>query len=163
MNRKRLLAFLCLLIGSVAHAQQPSTIPAQRADVPLRIIDVHTHASFSDAIQRGRGIPQTEEQYFKEWKEAGVVGAVAHTSQTGTNYFDLKKKNVIYCAGIGDATDLKEVETGLRSGKYGCMKIYLGYVHRFAYDAAYEPVYKLAEKYDVAVVFHTGDTYSTRA
>jgi predicted TIM-barrel fold metal-dependent hydrolase len=36
-------------------------------------------------------------------------------------------------------------------------------VHRFAYDQAYEPIYKLAEKYDVPVVYHTGDTYSTRA
>jgi len=163
MNRKRLIAFLCLLIGSVAHAQQPSTIPAQRADVPLRIIDVHTHASFSDAIQRGRGIPQTEAQYFKEWQEAGVVGAVAHTSQTGGSSFNLKNRNVIYCAGIGLETKLNEIEAGLQAKKYGCIKIYLGYVHRYAYDVVYAPFYKLAEKYDVAVVFHTGDTDSTKA
>ena len=161
MSRNYFITFLLMLFASTSLAQQPTSSSQTESNLP--IIDVHTHTPFDGTIQRDRGIPQTEEQYFKEWKEAGVVGAVAHTSQTGTNYFDLKKKNVIYCAGIGDATDLKEVETGLRSGKYGCMKIYLGYVHRFAYDAAYEPVYKLAEKYDVAVVFHTGDTYSTRA
>ena len=36
-------------------------------------------------------------------------------------------------------------------------------MHRYAYDQQYEPVYKLAEKYDVPVVFHTGDTYSAGA
>jgi hypothetical protein len=39
----------------------------------------------------------------------------------------------------------------------------LGYVHRYAYDRQYEPIYRLAQKYDVPVVFHTGDTNSVRA
>jgi uncharacterized protein len=51
----------------------------------------------------------------------------------------------------------------LKSGRFACIKIYLGYVHQFAYDKNYEPAYKLAEKYNVPVVFHTGDTYSTEA
>jgi predicted TIM-barrel fold metal-dependent hydrolase len=45
----------------------------------------------------------------------------------------------------------------------GCIKIYLGYTHRYASDRQYEPVYALAQKYDVPVVFHTGDTYSKTA
>jgi len=155
MNTKLLCAFLVLLINSTVCPQQPAT------DSSLPIIDVHTHTPFKTPNQRG--IQQTEDQYFKEWQEAGVVGAVAHTSQTGANYFDLKKRNVIYCAGIGEQTNPLEIEQGLRSGKYGCMKIYLGYVHRFAADPRYQRFYKLAEKYDVAVVFHTGDTDSTKA
>jgi hypothetical protein len=129
----------------------------------LQIIDAHTHADFSGGTERTSGIPKTEAQYFKEWREAGIVGAVAHTSMRGGNSLHLKGRNVIYCAGIGIDIDVRAVNSGLKSGKYGCIKIYLGYVHRYAYDRQYEPVYKLAEKYDVPVVFHTGDTYSTRA
>ncbi|MES2962960.1 MAG: amidohydrolase family protein, partial [Bdellovibrionota bacterium] len=51
------------------------------------------------------------------------------------------------------------LESQLKSGRYGCIKVYLGYIYQYAYDKNYEPAYKLAEKYDVPVVFHTGDTY----
>ena len=39
------------------------------------------------------------------------------------------------------------------------MKIYLGYIARYASDPHYRPAYRLAEKHGVPVVFHTGDTY----
>jgi predicted TIM-barrel fold metal-dependent hydrolase len=67
------------------------------------------------------------------------------------------------CLGIDARPNVSLMEDGLRSGKYGCIKIYLGYVHQYAYDKNYEPAYELAEKYDVPVVFHTGDTSSRRA
>ena len=67
------------------------------------------------------------------------------------------------CVGVSAQPKVTLIEDGLRSGRYGCIKIYLGYVHQFAYDKNYEPAYELAEKYDVPVVFHTGDTDSIRA
>ena len=121
------------------------------------------HSEHSGGPERTSGIAKTEAQYFKEWSEAGVVGAVAHVSPVGANYHDLKNRNVIHCAGVGLTIDTAGIEAGLKSGKYRCIKIYLGYVHRYAYDPAYNAVYRLAEKYDVPVVYHTGDTYSARA
>jgi hypothetical protein len=159
--RKTFIALVCLFVFSTTHAQQQESTPSP--EKPLPIIDVHTHTAFSGATQSGRGIAQTEAQYFKEWKEAGIVGAIAHTTQTGSNFYNFKDRNVIYCGGVGPETKITEIESGLRTGKYGCLKIYLGYVHRYASDPLYDPFYKLAEKYDVAVVFHTGDTASTRA
>ena len=153
MIRKAFIALVCLLAFSAANAQEPQ----------LRIIDVHTHTSFTGEFEKDRKIKQTEAQYFQEWAEAGIVGAVAHTTTTGGNFHNLKSRNVIYCAGVGPETKIPEIESGLKSGKYGCLKVYLGYVHRYASDALYAPFYKLAEKYDVAVVFHTGDTASTKA
>ena len=135
----------------------------QAQQTELRVIDAHTHTDFSGGPERTSGIAKTEAQYFKEWQEAGVVGAVAHTSPIGANFHKLKDRNVVYCAGVGVTIDAAGIEAGLKSGKYGCIKIYLGYVHRFAYDPAYRVIYRLAEKYDVPVVFHTGDTYSARA
>ncbi|HEX5964417.1 MAG TPA: amidohydrolase family protein [Pyrinomonadaceae bacterium] len=129
----------------------------------MPVIDAHTHTDFSGGPERTSGIAKTEAQYFKEWREAGIVGAVAHTSPIGANFHDLKNRNVVYCAGVGLTIDDAAIEAGLKSGKYGCIKVYLGYVHRFAYDPAYNALYRLAEKYDVPVVYHTGDTYSARA
>ena len=145
------MVLVCLCGLSVSNAQE------------LKIIDVHTHTSFTGELEKDRKIKQTEEQYFQEWREAGVVGAVAHTTTTGGNFQNLKQRNVIYCAGVGPETKINEIESGLKSGKFGCLKVYLGYVHRYAYDQVYVPFYRLAEKYDVAVVFHTGDTASTTA
>ena len=53
---------------------------------------------------------KTEAQYFKEWQETGVVGAVAHTSPVGANFHDLKNRNVVYCAGVGITIDAAGIE-----------------------------------------------------
>ncbi|MBX3041431.1 MAG: amidohydrolase family protein [Bdellovibrionaceae bacterium] len=134
------------------------------ADESLPVIDVHTHTRFSGKPEITSKIPDTFEQYLKEMKEAGVVGAVSHvgSGRQGFNA-ELSKHHVIQCFGIGDQVDVSAVEKGLRSKDFRCIKIYLGYVHRFAHDKAYRPLYRLAEKYDVPVVFHTGDTYSATA
>jgi predicted TIM-barrel fold metal-dependent hydrolase len=135
-----------------------SAQPQQVDAIP--IIDVHTHTSFTGGNDPNTFRPQTMEQYFKEWREAGIVGAVAHTTQDGKNFYNLASRNVIYCGGVGDRIDLNRIENALKAGVFRCIKIYLGYTHRYAYDRRYEPVYALAQKYDVPVVFHTGDTYS---
>jgi predicted TIM-barrel fold metal-dependent hydrolase len=129
----------------------------------LQIIDAHTHTSFTGKPEKTTGIPDTRDQYFAEWRRAGIVGAVAHAPSESEAAPDLREQNVITCVGVSDRPDTARIEEGLKSGRYGCIKIYLGYVHRYAYDKSYEPVYALAEKYDVPVVFHTGDTYSADA
>lgn len=129
----------------------------------IPIIDAHIHTEFTGQPERTSGLPYTLDEYLREMREAGVVGAVAHTKQDGGGYLDLKARNIIHCAGVGAQVDVARVEQGLKSGQYRCIKIYLGYVHQFANDASYQPAYALAEKYDVPVVFHTGDTYSTEA
>jgi len=156
------LLFYCLFAGANAQPGNQTRRSIQAVE-ELRIIDAHTHTDFSGGPERSSAIPKTEAQYFKEWNEAGVVGAVAHTSASGGNYHNLKSRNVIHCAGVDTNVDVGGIESGLKSGKFGCIKIYLGYVHRYAYDEQYEPVYKLAEKFDVPLVFHTGDTYSSGA
>ncbi len=129
---------------------------------PLAIIDAHTHTHFTGKPEQTSKIPDTREQYFKDMKEAGITGAVSHTRQDGSDYVDLRKYNVVSCAGTGARVDVKRIEAGLKDGRYGCIKIYLGYVHQWAYHKNYEPAYRLAEKYKVPVVFHTGDTYSVK-
>jgi predicted TIM-barrel fold metal-dependent hydrolase len=47
--------------------------------------------------------------------------------------------------------------------KLVALKVYLGYLHFGPEDPHYVPYYKLAAKYSLPVVFHTGDTWSTKA
>lgn len=145
--------------------QKPGDNRAKRRQTSanrLVIIDAHSHTEFTGRLNN-RGIPVTEEQYFEEWRRAGVIAAISHTHENGRPAPDLRGKNVLNCIGIGGQPDAAALEDGLRSGRYGCIKIYLGYVHQYAYDKNYKPAYQLAEKYDVPVVFHTGDTSSKSA
>ncbi len=155
-------AFL-LSLGSIGCSTNPSKSSSNDPGEggPLAIIDAHTHTRFTGEAERTTKISMTLKQYLQEMQDAHVVGAISHTSPTGEGYVDLRSHGVMHCAGLDRKVNVKEVEAGLKSGKYGCIKIYLGYVHQFAYDKNYEPAYQLAEKYDVPVVFHTGDTYST--
>ena len=86
-------------ISAVVQAQQVESIP---------IIDAHTHTSFTGETEPTTGRPRTMDQYFKEWREAGIVGAVAHTSADGENFHDLASRNVIYCGGVGDRIESKD-------------------------------------------------------
>ena len=132
-------------------APHPVAAGTARAPAPLPVIDAHTHPEFGDK-------PESRAEYLRQWKAAGLTGAVGilHTHD-GTVPEGLPERHV-FCAGLMGPIDLARLEEGLRAGRYGCVKVYLGYEPYFASDPRYAPVYALAERYDVAVVFHTGDT-----
>jgi len=71
------------------------------------------------------------------------------------------------CLGINPHTlndnSLAKTEEMLNSSSNVVgMKIYAGYYHVDVTDPIYNPIYDLAEKYDVTIVIHTGETYSER-
>src|SRR6185503_9019668 len=104
---------LSISISAVVNAQQDESMP---------IIDAHTHTSFTGTTEPLTGRPRTMDQYFKEWREAGIVGAIAHTADDGSNFYDLANRNVIYCGGVGNKIDLARIENGLKSRQYRCIK-----------------------------------------
>lgn len=134
---------LALLLAAHAIAQTPE----------LRIIDAHVHAESPSA---------NRDDLFREWKEAGVIGGVSMLARTDQGPV-AHDPRLVHCAGIPSEPDVARLEKGLKAGEYQCLKIYLGYVHQYASDPRYKPVYALAERFDVPVVFHTGDTDSTKA
>ncbi len=130
---------------------------------PFPIIDAHIHTTFSGVEDAFSKIKDDESVLFQEMKSNGVVAAIAHTLPDGSDDRDLRSKNIFHCAGIEADVDVKRLDRGLREGRFRCIKIYLGYVYQYAYDPKYEPAYRLAEKYDVPVVFHAGDTSDAKA
>ena len=56
-----------------------------------------------------------------------------------------------------------ERQVDLERDKVVAFKAYLGYVHFGPEDPRYVPYFKLAAKYSLPVIFHTGDTWSFKA
>lgn len=146
---------LITLIGCASSVRRPNAV--EGADPRgARIIDAHTH------FHKG-----SFEAYLQDLKDAGVVGAILHLSAEETrSYKKLVPKDfkLAVCAAVRpDSVGVKEIERGIKDGRFQCMKIYLGYVPKYPADSFYTPFYKLAEKTSVPVVLHTGDTYDKMA
>jgi predicted TIM-barrel fold metal-dependent hydrolase len=62
-----------------------------------------------------------------------------------------------------DADHLRRAGQALAAGRVRALKCYLGYSHFAPDHLAYRPYYELAERHQIPVIFHTGDTYSPRA
>ena len=62
-----------------------------------------------------------------------------------------------------DADHLRRVQDALAAKQVRALKAYLGYLHYAPDHAHYRPYYELAERYQLPVIFHTGDTYSPNA
>ncbi|MER3525087.1 MAG: amidohydrolase [Ignavibacteria bacterium] len=74
--------------------------------------------------------------------------------------------NIFVVAGISSLhfskDSLEEIRTFLQEGSVRGVKLYPGYEPFYPFDPKLEPVYALAEEYDVPVMIHSGDTYDPR-
>ena len=156
-----LLAALAIGLAGCAPAPPGGTTQAP-AEQPLAVIDAHIHTNFDNLFYEAGNVMHSKAELVAEMKKYHVVGAVS-MNHPGDPYADLSDLNVVQCVGLPAKVDAEKLEADLASGRFRCIKIYLGYQHQYAYDPNYEPAYRLAEKYSVPVVFHTGDTDSRKA
>ena len=161
LSTASLLAVLAICFSGCVSAPAGGKTQAP-AEPPLAVIDAHIHTNFGDKFFEQGQVMDSKAELAAEMKKYNVVGAVS-MNHAGDAYADLSDLNIIQCAGLSGKVDAERLEADLTSGRFRCIKIYLGYVHQYAYDPSYEPAYKLAEKYNVPVVFHTGDTDSRKA
>lgn len=144
-----LLAAWLTACSSLSPSRQPQTEP-QKSE-KLKIYDAHAHyddpsSGFSESM-------------LKDYQENNVVAATIHISRkTPGKVFRAKvDKKIALCAALVPGIKSSDIEKGLRDQTYQCLKVYLAYIPKWASDAFYVPYYKMAEKYQVPVVFHTGD------
>ena len=62
-----------------------------------------------------------------------------------------------------DPEHLDRVERQLQAGRVKGFKAYLGYLHHGPASPGYAPYYRLAARYQIPVLFHSGDTYAASA
>lgn len=151
----------------------------------MKIIDAHMHLSQIEEFKRTAAeksfVDYSVTGILQEYAKNGVVlGIGMGLTETQPDGFpdansvtpmglDLTEElppQLVYCLGINpftlDQAAVARLDTDLKKPNAVGLKIYLGYYPFYAYDSVYDPVYELAAKHQVPVVFHTGDTYSER-
>ncbi|EJW16207.1 amidohydrolase [Paenibacillus alvei] len=151
----------------------------------MKIIDAHMHLSHIEEFHRTArqlsGVDYSANGLLQEYADHNVVLGIgmglAETKADGfpdadainpmiLDMADDMPASIAYCIGINpyqcDEDSWKRVEQELQKPNAVGLKLYLGYYPFYAYDQVYDRVYELAAKYEVPVVFHSGDTYSER-
>ncbi len=132
---------------------------------PNRIIDAHSHFSLDSSTELSQPTLEMQTMY----RESNVQAAVVHLPKDKHKRKSLKVERaksqlkLAVCAAVVPGESSSAVEQGIQRGDYQCMKVYLGYIPKYASDPFYHDFYRLAEKYQLPVVFHTGDTYDKKA
>ena len=139
------------------------------------LIDCHVHLNNYHEVGHR---PTTENalDLFEKMEEIGVAHAVVITSYKN----DLQRPSVEELLTVlindprvtiveglrwrGEArTDLFQLEERIRDGLVKGIKLYPGYDNYAINDPSLESVFRIAAKYSVPVMIHTGDTYSKTA
>ncbi|MFO0957811.1 MAG: amidohydrolase family protein [Isosphaeraceae bacterium] len=173
-----------------AEAEAEPLAPAGSAGEAVAAIDVHIHVvpnnlpglkSKPDDVEdlyQGKP-PAMAERLQREMKQANLeyafgMGAldgpagdplgIAGTIAMGKLVPGLRAIGVADPRKI-DADHLKAVEAQIEANRdqIVAFKAYLGYLHFGPDHPNYVPYYRLAEKYNLVIILHTGDNWSTKA
>jgi hypothetical protein len=149
-----------------------------------KIIDAHAHPDFGDnySMQSAKeaGITFSLKGILKDFKKYNILKAVAlpkftHYSRKEKINFTVRndeiKKLILESKGkfIGGCTvkpteytqeDIDVLDVDIKNGIFKAIKLYPGYEHFFPYEEKCTPIYELAQRNNIPVLFHTGDTWS---
>lgn len=153
----------------------------------MKIIDAHIHFSNIESFRKTASeitfVDYSAAGFLKEFREAGVVAAIGMglTEQSSDGFPDQASPNpmlldleslpagMALCPGINPVklesaglAELEKIEAVLSRPEIVGIKIYAGYYPYYVHGRVYEPVYRMAEEYNLAVVIHSGATYSDR-
>lgn len=167
--------------------EEMNETPTQSSSVnSVPIIDAHLHVAdaqlpgvpenpqMPDGTSFLGSLESVAEGIRREMKSSGVVQALAMPCWDRADNDPLgiarneqlaSKIPGLYAIGIADPTrtdarHLGRVEECLQEGKVKAFKAYLGYLNFGPGDPGYQPYYRMAARYNLPFIFHTGDTYS---
>ncbi len=142
----------------------------------MKIIDAHIHfsniISFHDTAKKN-GINYSLEGFEKEFNAITAIGmGVTEDKEKFPDNqavnpmkldLDTNPQNLYHCLGFNPNADinLKSFEKQITSKTVG-LKVYAGYYHYHVWDDVYKPLYELAEKHNLPVTIHSGETFSKR-
>lgn len=152
----------------------------------MKIIDSHLHVSFGASelirIAKQLGIDYSENGLLNEMRNNDIEYAVGISAPGNESPFakeptpvDSEKiipiykrnKNILGVCTINplkiNKKILKLVEENIKNKVFKAFKIFPGYFYFYPQDKVYFPVYKLAEKYGLPVIIHSGITFKKNA
>ena len=167
---------------------KPGAEPAKKPWAVPAVIDVHVHlvnpglpgvplASAPDGTPLDGPARAMAQAIQTEMKQAAVEHAVCMPCRESAADDPLGIKGTravaalvpgLHPIGLADPerfdrAHMARAEEALKGGDVVALKAYLGYLQHKPDDPGYRAYYKLAAKYDIPVIFHTGDTYSQSA
>ena len=147
----------------------------------MRIIDAHVHINHYNDLINTKKIPSLQsrlECLLESMSKNNIDYSLILTSykvnlsrpSTSDTIKIIDKNNMFNKLGIvasftidnHDFKNLKKYKTWFRSGFIKGIKIYCGYEYYYPNDEKYQPIYDLCTEYNIPIMIHTGDTYSTR-
>jgi uncharacterized protein len=140
------------------------------------LIDCHVHLNNYDETH-SRPADEIAADLFAAMDENGVDHAIVLTSYKVNAHRPHVDEVIRVCGGDpritiveglrwrdpDERTDLYNMETRIRDGFVKGIKLYPGYDRYAINDPSLESVFRIAEKHDVPVMIHCGDTYSKQA
>lgn len=180
------------LVGTLGGEQMNAACAEELQKKPPgdALIDTHLHV-VPARLPGLKPIPKDVEQLYggppealarrlrQEMEQAQVAFALGMGAMDGPNDDPLGVGDTLRLAGLvpglraigvadprrTDHDHLRAVERQLDQGRgqIVALKAYLGYIPVGPEDPNYVLYYRLAEKYELPVIFHTGDTWSTTA
>lgn len=155
-----------------------------------KIIDAHLHFSnihsFKQTAEELSILDYSGAGLKKEFAESNIVLGIgmgitetnqggfpdsASLNPMGLDLEETVPEFILSCVGINPLRlkggkrdqELDKIEEELQTNSHNVgIKIYAGYYPFYVHDQIYEPIYRLAAKYQLPVVIHSGDTYSER-
>jgi predicted TIM-barrel fold metal-dependent hydrolase len=140
-----------------------------------KVIDTHMHINFgrpqSKELAGKVGLNYSPEGLLRDMEENNIVRGLVMTvpgMPEANRKFVETHQDRFWLAGSADPRNLtderlNELEADMASGKIRAVKLYIGYQHFYPDDDDCVPIYQLLMKYDLPVIFHTGDCVSTMA
>lgn len=143
-------------------------------------IDAHIHTDWEDKMMKSAaknaGINFSPKGLLAEMRESKVNSALTITFCSDGNNLSRIKKTPWFRESFDDKikvvasinpfnvskSSLTEFKSLASSNKIRGVKIYLGYFHLPANDRSYLPFYDFAAEHKLPVIFHTGDTFSSK-
>lgn len=136
------------------------------------IIDAHTHISKLKDSEFSESYEKNMEFLLEEMKTNKIDKALVLAGYTDGEEFNVNTKTLakmvagskdLLAVGSIDAVDYKnedldELGSLLKNKSIVGVKLYTGYQHFYPADPKCRPIYELCQKYDLPVIFHSGDT-----
>lgn len=177
------------LAARTVAAQEPHKTANIADKESLPIIDTHVHvigtrlpgvptAASDDDLRPESNLERLAVTVRDEMKRSGTVAALCMprfgdrppNDPLGIDGILALKQVVpnLHAIGVADPSQndpsiRKLIESQLERGSVKAFKCYLGYLHTMPDAEGYAWYFRMAQKYKIPVIFHTGDTYSRRA
>ncbi len=154
----------------------------------MEIIDCHLHFSsiqlFQNTAKKISKVNYSRLGLQKEFNQSNVIKGIGMgISETAPGKFpdadsvnpmtlDLEKSpsNLYTCLGINpvkiefdqDEKELEDIDRAIQNNQVVGLKLYPGYYPYALTDAGYQQIFQLAEKYNLPVIIHCGDTFCNK-